>query len=287
MQRHRQRFASWIVGALAVFGFAASGVAVTLVYEPFDYEGADLDGQPTSSSAIGLAAGGTWTGANTSPTLSEDGVSLSVTGFTAGIGSRVSRADPANGSLYRDIDLALQLSEDHVLYVSFLLQKNSNGFVELRLFGSSDRVYIASNSNNNLNVGLQTAGGKISSATGNNFLSLGTTYLIVAKIVTYADPLVSDEIYASAYASGDTIDTTEPASWDVFLTSGAASSFTDTVDTIRLYMAAATNPQQVDEVRIGTDWESILSTVAVPEPASLLLMSFALATLARRVKTYR
>lgn len=284
MHRRYPCLASWIIGTAILLGVAAEGRSETLVYEPFDYQGTDLGGQPASSTSIGLADDSTWTSTTTSPTLSNDGVSLGITGFPAGIGSRVSRADDANGSMYRDIDLDLNLSEDHVLYVSFLLHKTSNGFVELRLFGSSDRVYIASNSSNNLNVAIQTSSGKIGAATSNNFLSLDTTYLIVAKLVTHANSSVSDEIYAKAYASGSPIDADEPTTWDVSLTSGAASSFTDPVDTIRLYIGAAANPQQVDEIRIGTDWKSVLSTVMVPEPASVVLMGVALTALLGRAR---
>jgi hypothetical protein len=264
----RMTFAASVMGAVVLFA-GTPGHGATLVYEPFDYTGDQLVGQTASATSVGLTDPGAWTGPTVvNSTLSNDGVSLGgVTGYPAGLGSRYSHADAdGNRSVYRDLDLSFNLASDNTMYFSFLLEKSASRFFDIRLNASSERIRIGSSSGDNLHVGLQVAAGTlIEDATADGFLSLNTTYLIAGKVVTHADSLTSDEIYVKAYAAGgDVVGTAEPTLWDVSLVSGAASNLGDNIDEIRVYAGNTSSTQQLDEFRLGTDWDSV-----IPVPGSL------------------
>jgi hypothetical protein len=272
----RMAFAASVMGAVVLIA-GVPGHGATLVYEPFDYTGDQMVGQTASAASVGLTDPGEWTWSGTAPlqtTLSNDGVSLGgITGHAAGLGAHYSHSDPTNNrSVYRELDLDYNLASDNTMYFSFLLEKSASRFFEVRLQSSwldeddeivrSERIRIASNSLNNLNVGIQTGPGVLErSMAPDGFLSLNTTYLIIGKVVTYADSVTSDEIYAKAYAAGSTVDASEPAVWDVSLTSGAVSNIESNINEVRVYAGNTSGTQQFDEFRLGTDWDSVLATV--------------------------
>jgi PEP-CTERM motif len=282
----RMAFAASVMGAMVLMA-GTPGYGATLVYEPFDYTGDQLIGQTASATSVGLVDPGAWTGTAVNSTLSNDGVSLGgIVGYTAGLGSRFSHSDTGgNRSLYRDMDMDLDwnLASDNTMYFSYLLERGANRFFDIKLNASSERIILGSNNGGNLRVRMSVGGGTlVEGATADGLLSLNTTYLIIGKVVTHADSVTSDEIYAKAYAAGSTVDAAEPAAWDVALTSGAVSNQGDNINNIRIYAGNTSGTQQLDEFRLGTDWDSVLATIPVPEPGSSVLMGLAAGLMAIR-----
>lgn len=229
--------------------FLSSVYAAPQCYEGFDYAGASLNGK---------SGGSGWDGAWSDPegglTLSGDGTSLEFSAsLKPGIGARVS--DSNGGGATRKILNPVDLNQEGtVTYISMRVNKgsiaaSSSEYIELNLaHGTSIRFEMGIGSNDKFYVEVGVPATKPESVEA---ASANTTYLLVAKIVS---GVATDTAYLKAYESGSTPDASEPATWTVSDTGNTGFA----LDTLRLSMGTAINASAIDEIRIGTTWESVV-----------------------------
>jgi hypothetical protein len=275
MKRHCFTPARMLLIAMTVAASTARGGLMD--FEPFAYTGTTLNGQ---NGGTGWSGGWIATGASASDVLSDDGVSLSYpTTFESPLstpptsGSRVNTGG-VNASSSRLLAQTIPLNIDGaVAYVSVLIKKNAanGGGV------NSDNIlleFVDSAANRRWGVGIEGTGdkpwlnanGSTTPASG-PAVTPGDTYFMIAKIVASAASV--DTAYLKVYGTGygSQVPVAEPTTWDATLTETTGAI----LDRIRIRIdngntgAAA---GEVDEIRIGDSWSSVIS---VPEPASCLL----------------
>ena len=99
--------------------------------------------------------------------------------------------------------------------------------------------------------------------------------MLVARLLAHegTTPDVAElKIFGSGWATE--VPAAEPTVWDVGVYSYASAAV---LDYIRIRVDSTTEGGQVDELRIGTTWASV-----VPEPATLSLLAFGMLFLRRR-----
>ncbi len=246
--------------------------------DAFDYSGTALNGQ----------SGGTgWSGAwfNTATTdnsLTNDGVSLQYpTSFEAPLiaptptGSHVrTGGTTGNASSSRLLSQTIPLNVDGtVRFVSALFRKNTaNGAT------ANDNIlleFVDSSANRRWGVGIEGTTDKpwlnangSTTPTAGPAVTVGDTYLMVAKIVSSASGM--DQAFLKVFGTGygTLVPFDEPTTWDASLTQNTGAI----LDRIRIRIDsanAAATPGEVDEIRIGDTWFSVVS---IPEPASVTLL---------------
>ena len=279
MKRSSYLFACAVLSVLPFIKQTAS--AALTDYEGFNYTGTELTGQ---NGGTGWNGGWIATGTMPSNTLSNDDVSLTYPDYPSS-GDRVSTGGlAANAGNTRLLSTPLDLSQEgNVRYASALFRKNApNGG---GVTGDNILLEFVTGDTGARRWGFGIAGNgdfpwlnHNGSTPATTAVVAGETYLIVTKVVSHASS--PDEYFLKVFGPNFTTDipASEPTTWDV-----QAAQGTDAVlDRIRIRIDAAngTTPGEVDEIRIATDWASV---VAVPEPSSLALLGLGgLACLRRR-----
>jgi hypothetical protein len=269
-----------LITTIVALAVSASTTSAALTdYDGFDYSGTTLNGQ---NGGTGWSGGWIATGASPSDNLSNDATSLSYpvgwespASTPSTTGARVSTGDLAsNASSSRLLANTFDMTVDgNTMYVSALFRKNrANGET------TGDNIlleFVDAGANRRFGMGIEgntdtpwlNANGSGTAATT---VTAGSTYFLVAKIVagqggTQGSGGLQD--VATLWVFGDSyrseVPLTEPGTFDRQLT-----EFTGAIlDRIRIRIDTGntgTVPGEVDEIRVGTDWQSV---VAVPEPA--------------------
>jgi hypothetical protein len=261
-----------ICAFLGIVAFAGAAARATLDYDGFDYTGTTLTGQ---------SGGSGWSGpwintASTSDTLSDDGISLSYpvpfeSPMTTppSVGSRV-KTGGIQASSSRLLSSPVSLAVDNnVLYASALIRKNvANGST------NADNILLEfsdSLGNRRFGLGIEGTGDKpwlnangSTTPSAGPAVTVGDTYFIVAKIVSSAAG--SDTAFLKVFGTGYNaqVPVAEPSTWDATLTETTGA----VLDRIRVRIDSgntAALPGEVDDIRVGSDWASV---VGAPEPAS-------------------
>lgn len=275
MSRHFGGARHICVAALFATIAAGSVRAALNDYDPFDYTGTALNGQ-----AGGTGWNGGWfTTSTTDNTLSNDSTSLSYPatfeapyGGTPGSAGAHVKTGGISASTSRKLSSTIPLNADgNTFYASALFTKNAanGGGV------NSDNVlleFVDSSGNRRWGLGIEGTGDKPwlnanGSGSAATAVTPGSTYFIVAKIVSSATG--SDQAFLKVYGDGydSTMSLTEPTTWDVSLTESTAAI----LDRVRLRIDSGNTagaPGEVDDIRIGTDWVSVL-----PEPSTAGLVA--------------
>jgi len=246
---------------LSVYAPGAAGEGL-IAYEGFDYMGAELNGQNGGEGNWS----GPWRVTSTVPmTLSDDDVSLSSSAypFTA-IGDRVSQAQPdgsgvAERVFSNPVDMGV---EGDVLYVSALVQKTADwvdstaediqigfsdasaGVGHFRLFiGSADPWGVQAGSTNT----------SLAPKTPDDSVIPGVTYFVIAKLTTSAAG--PDVAQLAVYGPGETVPESEAGvTW---LLTNATHNSAMVPDRVRLRIGANCDRGEIDELHIGTTYESV------------------------------
>lgn len=268
-----------LCGAMA---FMNTAQASLFDYDPFDYSGSTLPGQ-----SGGTGWNGAWftTSGQQANTLSADGLSLSypmswespLTPLTSS-GSHVRTGGTVgNASTSRLLSHTIPLNVDgSVTYASALFTKNAadGGGV------SSDNVLLEftdSLGNRRWGFGIEGTGDKPwinanGSGTAATAVTPGQTYFMVAKIVSSASG--SDTAYLKVYGGSydSQVSFAEPTTWDATVSTSTGAI----LDRIRLRIDSGNTvsaPGEVDEIRIGSSWQDVVS---IPEPSSIALLALGL-----------
>lgn len=250
--------------------FLTPAQATLFDYDPFDYTGTDLAAQnrPTGWNGAWFTTAG-----SQANTLSGDGLSLSYPvpfesplTTPASAGSHVKTGGLAgNASTSRLLSHTINLAVDGtVAYASALVTKNAanGGGV------NNDNVlleFVDSAGNRRWGFGIEGTGDKPwvnanGSATAPTAVTPGQTYLLVTKIVSSATG--SDTAYLKVYGGvyGTQFPAAEPTVWDATATETTAA----VLDRIRVRIDAgntASVPGEVDDIRIGTSWQDVVSVL--------------------------
>ncbi len=230
-----------------------------LAYEGFDYSGTNINGQ---SGGSGWAAA--WNDANTNLNLSGDNTSLNSWAFPyKPVGARL--LDKNGGEATRVLNTAIDMGQDGVTYFSVLMRKDTTGnwsseYLEYSLIDSAKvkRFRFGIGSNDKFMVEAGSDGNVIGS---NIVVSAGSTYFVVVKLVRRAS--TNDEAFLKVYEPGDSVDTTEPTTWNITDTGTTSANLTN------LYLQIGANITaggMIDELRIGETWNDV-----VPEHPEELL----------------
>jgi len=289
---------------IALCGFASTAFAIS-VYEGFDYTA----GQALNNSGGGgnvVGNGGTGWGTNWfgnsgltfnavgSNTVSKTWSTPTNYNFTP-TGSAMQQTTNSNVA-YRGLTETVDFGADGTVYFSFLFNDaNTSGNFN---FGFTDSTggsntasgpYLGIQFSSGSGQGMQAVSGanggsKTSNFFGNNQYSANTDYLIVGKILTFADGSSFDTIAFNLYAAGDTVALTDPGAAGNFTYSYGAAGMSGSADRITFsssnlgndFSGNQSSSMITDELRIGDTWGS----VAIPEPSTLVLVGLALGSLA-------
>jgi hypothetical protein len=289
MKRSTGFFAALALVALPLTVSTAS--AALTDYEGFDYGGTTLNGQ---SGGTGWNGGWIATGISPSDTLSNDATSLSYpvgwespASVPATTGARVSTGGAtAISSSSRLMANSVSLAVDgSVMFASALIRKNAANAGGV----NNDNIlleFVDASGNRRFGLGIEGTGDKpwlnangSTTPSAGPAVTPGDTYFIVAKIVSSASGLDTAFLKVFGTGYGNQVPLAEPTTWDATLTQTTAA----VLDRVRVRIDQGNTgaaPGEVDEIRIGTDWQAV---VAVPEPAAAgALGMFALALARRR-----
>lgn len=254
-----------------------------IVYEPFDYTGTAIDGK---NGGIGWAQ--PWQDIDGDfALLSDDDVSMDSAAFPfTPVGDRV---DNTNGAGVNDTRLAIRnmgwpfdLSKDgNVLYLSALVQRTpvgdqSGSDLQIRLYysdangepdSSRARLFISSDGA----WGVQAGSDTTSYAASGGAPVAGEVYFVVMRVNAGQ---TEDTALFKAYGPGDTVPVTEPAEvdWDL---KDVGSNSDAILEWVQLRFGK-NNAGEIDELRIGSTWESVtdpnapIGSVTVPTERNTL-----------------
>lgn len=176
-----------------------------------------------------------------------------------------------NVNAWRKLNMALNPTNQAV-YFSFLIRVENgsqNNAVTFAKDGAYQNAYVGINLHNGELKLWGHAGGGGGSVIGTAGLSSNTTYMIVGKLhatSSYPYGILSASIY-----SLDAPPSTEPVTWGLRTYGKPADpTFLNDLDTVRLSSAAG-NSTYVDELRMGTTWDSVV--VPVPEHNTVALFA--------------
>lgn len=237
----------------------------------------DYDGLNYNQTAIhGLNGGTGWGGAyvdtdgDYGACLTNDSVSLDSPSFPfTPIGSRLS---VGVGEVVRPMGDASKIvtnAEGNALYASFLMRKinmdtATGDYMEVNIQVSSGarQFRVGISDDDQFYIGNSTTQYAMKTGTAVK----DTTYYVVLRFLTHAGT-TPDEISANVYGPNDTVPLTEPTSW--MLTTSPA--YNSVPVNFRVETGGAATPvfAEFDEFRLGNAWDG----VAVPEPASMVLLA--------------
>lgn len=270
---------TWVFAVSMFMLSAAPAWSALTDSDSFNYTGSDLNAQNG-----GTGWNGGWFATGTAPSiqLSNDGNSLSYpASFESPLttpptsGSRISNGGlTANASSSRLLANTINLAQDgNVRYVSTLIKKNAPNAGGV----NSDNIlleFVDSIGNRRFGLGIEGTGDRPwlnanSSTTASTAVVPGDTYFLVAKIVSSAsspDAAFLKVFGGSASGYSTQVPFAEPTTWDATITTSTGAN----LDRIRVRIDIGnlgSTPGEVDEIRIGDDWASV-----VPEPSSLALL---------------
>ena len=266
------------VAAVVLSMCVAPAWAVLLVHEPFDYDGADLNGQ---NGGIGFA--GPWGGTGA---LSDDDTSLNYVGNPNPVAGDHMICVNGNKRIERPLATTMDAADAQTWYISLLTVHGSETWQSVNLMngpghglGSSPpRAWFIGNSRvDSTQQRVLYSNGSLNQQfkPGHNLgYQIGDVAYWVSKITgdgNAADPnwIISWNVYENAEA----IPTTEPGPGEWLVedwVDGSASN--STISVLNIQHGTAGDPNDVglyDEIRIGTTY----GDVVVPEPASLLILA--------------
>lgn len=256
-------------------GASSVANAALVAYENFDYAGGTNLTTSTDNNGTGWDAAWVTTGVN-GLTTSGSGSSLyfDQTPDLITDGSTHVWSESSKGNK-RDFTTAVDISPD-TLYYSVLVRAYG-GAAATADFRTEFWTGTGASGNMRGNVGISNGslfadGNSTGYLVGDTLASAfadDTTYLLVMKRTGAA-------ISASLIAGdGNIASLTEPVSWQVTDSVATGVAFTS----IRFLTdnAADSGGIRVDELRIATDWDSVVSGVVIPEPSSYALMGGLLA----------
>jgi hypothetical protein len=179
------------------------------------------------------------------------------------IGRRMLRLEGGD-SLWRDLDAPLKMTPGEVYYVSFIAQRreqSKDGDQSLQLSLGAAEMRRRHARQDEFAFGLTSegfpylkCGGRITRSAP--AIENTRPYLVVAKIVVIAGGLA--ETYLRIYSASETVDPYEPPAWTI---AGRPGAHDATV--LRLSITAGATAQfDLDEVRIGTTWQSVTASPA-------------------------
>ncbi len=263
------------VAALLVAALASGASAGVIAYEPFDYATGNLDGQgdtgDTQNSDFGFT--GDWTADGA--TVAEGSLSHSTISETAG-GKYSSNGTDVQRAASRDLDATYGTTGQDVWF-SVLINHTGDDWrgADYHLIGLAQNGSwsggfgafrgVGSGSSDGDPVDTAIGGGGITDPTGtqmnggiNNVVN--ETYLLVAK-ATFSDTVGEDRLDLWVNPG-----TTEPTAGDATHASFATGDLS--FNQIEVYTRNKnTDEAYVDEIRLGTDFGSV-----IPEPATMALL---------------
>ena len=229
-------------------------------------EGFDYQGSAISNQNGGAYWSGPWVdGDGDFEHLSDDNISLNSAAFpftpTGGriVGNNGEAARDLGG---RFIDMS---EEDHVMYFSALMRKDSTAAT------SSEVVEIRADNTTATAIGIRFGLGSSETffamvgnqliATKGGSVAQGTTYFVVAKLVSHAS--VNDEAFVKAYAPTDTVgDEPDGANWTVTTSGGTTDVI---INRMGMFLGSnlTSTGGSIDEIRIGKTWSAVTESTQI------------------------
>ena len=264
------------VTAVALAVCVAPAWAVLLVHEPFDYDGADLNGQ-----AGGIGFAGPWSG---TAALSDDDTSLNYVGNPNPVAGDHMICVNGNTQIERPLATTMDAADAETWYISLLTVHGSETWQSLRLMNGPGhglgsyvpRAWFIGNSRTAAGQPrvLYSNGSQSQQSAHNLGYQIGDVAYWVSKITGDGDANDPNWIISwNVYENAEAIPTTEPGpgDWLVedWVNGNAGNSI---ISVLNIQHGTAGDPNDVglyDEIRIGTAY----GDVVVPEPASLLILT--------------
>ena len=223
-------------------------------YEGFNYSGTMLD---TQSGGTGWGAN-VWTNTDGNAVLSNDGVSLA---FPASVshsaqGSRVTFTGA--GIAERRLGASLSLAgEGSTFYFSALVKRQ--GYFKFEFWDATVNARWRIGATNDGPNSLVGVAGDVRTA---NLFPSNETVFVVAKMLTHAT--ANDEVFLNVYKAGDVVPALEPAVWQSTANGGSGVVLTR----LRIQNFDAL-PLEIDELRVGTNYNAVAGPVASGAPIVL------------------
>jgi autotransporter-associated beta strand protein len=224
---------------------ASNARASVVLAEPFAYTAGDLNTQG------GWSGSTNWDVATTGLLTYPVASGMSATGNQATING-------GGGAVTKNLGSSLDFGATGTYYMSFLVRKNQTAqtgneylWMVLEDGSAAQKTAIGIGSGENLLLGANTGTFGASA----NTLSGSTDYLYVAKLVASAG---AEQFSVKAYAPSAAGPWTEPTTWDLTQTptvSGTATRLRIDGGSVGYYT--------IDEIRLGTTWEDVVSAVPV------------------------
>jgi hypothetical protein len=250
-----------------------------IAYEPFDYGDGDLRGEDGGGgewgsrwlAGQGFGSGDTWQVGQPSLSYTDSG------GRTLPTSGGAVTADSVDSNIeFRDTrswDTAGHKDASDVLWFSYLFNRSSVATSDLRVnilgdgglfndmgvFISSNNTHIAARISVNSNV--QTGGAMLFSHDEDHFVVGRITFsdTMDDEVRFWLDPELNAIPLDSAPNSGAVTAAANPSSWHNFY----------------MRQSQFRGLDMIDEIRIGTDFFSVVGAVAIPEPSSFFYLGIA------------
>ncbi|HEY3393298.1 MAG TPA: hypothetical protein VGK58_11370 [Lacipirellulaceae bacterium] len=267
--------AVWILVILCI---ALPVRADLIVYEPFDYADGDLRNEDGGEgewiaawhSGQGFGSGDSWQVGQPSLSYTDSG------GRTLPTAGSAARADDggAGDTEFREArtwDTADYNDDGDIVWFSFLFNKSSG-------HTSGNHIWIIGDAGLPNGIGMFInptniapriqVDGTVHSA-GHKSFTAGEDHLVVGRI-SFSDS-TDDEVRFWLDPELDAIPL------DTALNSGAVSAALNQTNKNAFYMRQFNSPgvTMIDEIRIGTDYFSVVGATAIPEPSSFLFVGIA------------
>lgn len=247
--RFRCSLSASLMAAVALLSSTSSSRAVLRASEPFNFSSTFLVTAAGAGSGSGWT--GNWTGAtNNIVAMPNDSTSLI---YPAGSAFATSgqRISAASGTATRVISTTFTTGGSGTVYVSFLARRTSTGAFAVSANNGSNQIRwvpIAVTAAGNVTC----TGGATGSSTAAAAFGSGTTYLVVAKLISG-----SPQAFVKLYAPGDVIPTSDTGlAWTASVTGGSA------VTQDRFQIAVTTGTVEIDEFLYGTTWADVVGNMS-------------------------
>lgn len=251
-----------MVGVLALF--ATSSFAELKFYDAFNYDAGNL----VSVTTNWVTFSGTANQVDVRDDDGDIGKSLSYSGLQASLGRRVTVTSAESEDVGRDFTPTIS-GAGNSAYHSFLLkmttQPSATGSYFAQLHeGTSTSIFCARVWTKSSGTGyvLGVSRGSTAPAVFSSELSLGTTYLIVAKY-KMIDGTGNDE--TALWINPVSLGGSEPTPTLVGDSSGTDININTGIGRFGLRQATGIGTMEIDEVRVGTTWADVTPAAAEPK----------------------